>query len=1226
MNWKLLFSNTILTRGRTYYKEHRVHDFIDKAGTCTAEVWGSRVYNVTIREPGTNGMKMSCGCPYARDGFNCKHMAAVLFKWEESDKKNAGPSMTSAEIFPKPAKGREPFFNLSEIMKGYEIKPGMLRTARELIEGGHIRLHSYSMLHDAFFIRQTSKSGIGAAVYINGIYLEPGAEPGEEKVLGIILTREQIYRIICRACNLFEEQYYYDERNLKLCPHSLALLLLFDEYARKYDPGDYTDYRGSKFLKAFSRERARAASESSGSVARETVILEPKLSRKADEKTELSFRIGNGGKMFVVKNLTELHDIVNKGGKFELGRSGEIDFTMETFDEDSKILYDLIEREVKRARAIEEKLESRRTYYYSGSVETRRAITFTGDAVDTVYDMMYGKMIDYKSDLDSAKSLLVTRAVPSVDITINNGGVRDRRGSTPQFEYLSVTGRTPEILDGVKGKYFIKDGKFSRIDDETWSRITPFTEAASPNHPGQFEIRIGRKNVADFYYNILPELRNDPVFRIQESFTEMLGIPEEAEFTFYMDAEDDQILCEAVSAYGDNEYRLRGFADDEFPLEPERDLGQELPVYELLAEMFDHFDPARKAYVLEDSDDARYDLMKSGMNRLMSFGEVNSTDAFMARRIRRTPSFQIGVSVESDLLNLEIITQDVSYEDLAALLQSYRLKKRYHRLKSGAFVDLEDNSSLDTLVSTLEAAGADTDDLASGMLKIPAYRALYLDKMLEGHEELVAGRDRHFRNLIRNFKTISDAEFEIPEGLNGTLRPYQDHGYRWLCTLETAGFGGILADDMGLGKTIQVITMLLAAKGDGDVCGLVVCPASVLYNWIDELGRFAPDLNAVAVTGTKSERRKILADYAGYDVLVTSYDLLKRDIDTYKDLEFTHQILDEAQFIKNAKAAASKSVKLVKANHRFALTGTPIENRLSELWSIFDFLMPGFLYSYDQFRKTFEVPISKNGDEGATEMLKSMISPFILRRKKKDVLKDLPDKIEEVRYAHMDDEQRKVYDGQAVRISKLIEEKGDFNTGKIEILAELTRIRQICCDPGLLLADYTGGSAKREACIDLVRSAVDGGHKMLLFSQFTSMLAVLEEDLKREEINYYKLTGETSKEERMRLVKAFNSDDTPVFLISLKAGGTGLNLTGADIVIHYDPWWNTAAQDQATDRAHRIGQTRDVTVFKLIAKDTIEEKILRLQETKKELADAVLSGETRSLGSMSKEELLELIS
>ena len=649
-------------------------------------------------------------------------------------------------------------------------------------------------------------------------------------------------------------------------------------------------------------------------------------------------------------------------------------------------------------------------------------------------------------------------------------------------------------------------------------------------------------------------------------------------------------------------------------------------MHDILNELFPKFDETEDLYLADDTDNARFGLLKHGVPKLMAYGAVHVTDALSRIGIRKTPSIQIGVSVESDLLNLEVLTNDMTYDELAALLLSYKNKKKYHRLRSGEFIDLDKNESIDTLVELTEASGADIKDLIAGRIQIPAFRALYLDKMLEGHEELIAGRDRHYRNLIRNFKTISDADFDTPEAMRGVLRPYQELGYKWLKTLETAGFGGILADDMGLGKTLQMLTLLQSYKETSDLAALVVCPASLVYNWIEEARKFAPGIRAAALAGTKAERRNILRTHSEYDLLVTSYDLLKRDIDMYEDISFTHQILDEAQFIKNARAVAAKTVKLVHADHRFALTGTPVENRLSELWSIFDFLMPGFLYGYDVFRKKYELPVSKHSDEHATEGLRNMIAPFILRRKKKDVLKDLPDKIEEVRYARMDEPQRRLYDAQAARISRLVEEKGDLSTGKIEVLAELTRIRQICCDPDLVFRDYEGGSAKREACIDLVVSAADAGHKMLLFSQFTSMLALLGEDLKKEGIEYYKLTGETSKEERIRLVKAFNSDDTPVFLISLKAGGTGLNLTGADIVIHYDPWWNIAAQDQATDRAHRIGQTKDVTVFRLIAKDTIEEKILKLQETKKELADAVLSGEMRSLASMSKEELLDLLS
>jgi len=336
-------------------------------------------------------------------------------------------------------------------------------------------------------------------------------------------------------------------------------------------------------------------------------------------------------------------------------------------------------------------------------------------------------------------------------------------------------------------------------------------------------------------------------------------------------------------------------------------------------------------------------------------------------------------------------------------------------------------------------------------------------------------------------------------------------------------------------------------------------------------------------------------------------------------------VLDEAQFIKNPKTAAAKSVKIIRAAHRLALTGTPIENRLAELWRIFDFLMPGFLYSYAEFSDRLETPIVKQKDEEATAKLRRMTAPFILRRLKADVLKDLPPKLEEVRYTRFDDEQRKIYDGQIVRMKQLVASSGSSGEDKLRIFAELTRIRQICCDPSLLLENYHGGSAKRTACLELIQSAMGGGHRMLVFSQFTSMLALLEEDLNAVGIPYFKLTGATPKEQRLRLVRAFNEGDTPVFLISLKAGGTGLNLTGADVVIHYDPWWNLAAQNQATDRAHRIGQQNQVTVYRIIVKDTIEERILAMQEAKRDLAEAVLSGEGTSLASLSQEELLELL-
>ena len=395
-----------------------------------------------------------------------------------------------------------------------------------------------------------------------------------------------------------------------------------------------------------------------------------------------------------------------------------------------------------------------------------------------------------------------------------------------------------------------------------------------------------------------------------------------------------------------------------------------------------------------------------------------------------------------------------------------------------------------------------------------------------------------------------------------------------------------------------------------------------------DFNKFAPELSYLIIVGAQKERAELIKTYQDYDVVITSYDLIKRDITHYEDCSFGYQVLDEAQYIKNHTTAAAKSVKLINAKHRFALTGTPIENRLSELWSIFDYLMPGLLYGYDTFKSEFETPIVKHSDESATKKLRRMTSVFILRRLKKDVLRDLPDKLEENYVVRFDEEQRHIYDAKVLELRQLLQgaNAAEFQNIKLKIFSYLTQIRQICCDPGLLLSDYDGGSVKRDACMEIVQRAIEGEHRVLIFSQFTTMLEKLEQDLKNAGISYYKIIGETSKKRRMELVENFNSGNTPVFLISLKAGGSGLNLTGADVVVHYDPWWNVAAQNQATDRAHRIGQTRAVTVHKLIAKDTIEEKIQKMQEKKQSLADSVLTGDFVNLASLSKDELMSILS
>ena len=408
---------------------------------------------------------------------------------------------------------------------------------------------------------------------------------------------------------------------------------------------------------------------------------------------------------------------------------------------------------------------------------------------------------------------------------------------------------------------------------------------------------------------------------------------------------------------------------------------------------------------------------------------------------------------------------------------------------------------------------------------------------------------------------------------------------------------------------------------------LVITPASLVFNWMNEIERFAPGLPATVVTGDVKERKALIKNAGEREVLITSYDLLKRDLKAYQNLDFAVQIIDEAQYIKNHGTQVAKAVKEIRSEFRLALTGTPVENRLSELWSIFDFLMPGFLYSYEKFRKEIELPAVQYSNSDAMERLQKMIRPFVLRRLKRDVLKDLPDKLEKDMFSPLESEQKELYEAHTERLRLMLGMQSDaeFRTSKLQILAEITRLRQICCYPGLVYEGYKGNSSKLEMCMELVQNAVNGGHKLLLFSQFTTMLDVLAARLKKAKVSFYMLTGATSKEKRAQMVQAFNEDDTSVFCISLKAGGTGLNLTAADIVIHYDPWWNLAVQNQATDRAHRIGQQNVVSVYRLFMKDTIEERIRALQERKRELADEILSGEGIGQALISREEVLELL-
>ena len=661
------------------------------------------------------------------------------------------------------------------------------------------------------------------------------------------------------------------------------------------------------------------------------------------------------------------------------------------------------------------------------------------------------------------------------------------------------------------------------------------------------------------------------------------------------------------------------------------------------------------------------DLLYGGLVQFRALGEVFTTPAFDRLIVERPPRVSLGLSLRANLIQMDVRESDLSADELRAMLSAYRRRKRFHRMSDGRIAALGEGD-VAALGDMMRDLGVSADELLDGGAELPTYQAFYLDR-----EYGDAVRDRAFEDYLRCLDEPGEL-VAAPASLVDTLRPYQVEGFRWLARLASLGFGGILADEMGLGKTLQMIALVKSLRDSGQLGGpvLVACPASLVFNWADEFARFAPDVPVCALEGSRAHREALLfratqgidegrvlgcGDDAGEDartageriagassadvpcVIVASYDRVRIDGAQLARVEWGLVVLDEAQYIKNHATKTTRAVKRLRSRLRFALTGTPVENRLSELWSIFDFLMPGFLGSYERFRERYELGIIGE-DEEAAARLRALIEPFVLRRRKADVLTDLPAKLESIRYVPLGREQRRLYDGAEQRLREDLNAQKRQNASRanrrghipdaeksaVEVLAELTRLRQIALDPALVFENYKGGAEKLGAIMELVDEAADAGRKVLVFSQFTSYLDVLSAELDRRGIAHFTITGATPKRERVRLVNQFNDDETPVFLVSLKAGGTGLNLTGASVVVHADPWWNAAATDQATDRAHRIGQSREVDVYKVVAKGTIEERIVALQEAKRDLADSVIAATNgEALAGLTRERLAELL-
>ena len=914
----------------------------------------------------------------------------------------------------------------------------------------------------------------------------------------------------------------------------------------------------------------------------EKIDLEIQIKVKYGE-AYLKFRVGND-KKYAIKNIPDFLNAISNSKYVEYGKQLCFVHNRDIFSDEAKKIIDLI----KYCIAAYE--QSYFGYYYGGSRVTNE-IRILSENIDIIYETV--------KDLNNNAIISIYQCnhLPTIDVE-----------KSDKFYLLRI-----QDVDGICGSkdlYKIDDNKIGITKLDNDGKAIKFIQHCLQKGG----LYLSEEDVDDFYKYILNDIKQ--YFNLTGDKL-ISNVANDESITLY--AEINEI--EQISVYLEekrNHHIIYSFDHEGEATSVNFDL-----IENYLKDISDVIDYEKHCIYINLENEKAFTFLNQGLPFLANYCEIMVSEAL--KKIGKKSQFNIsvGVTIENDLLAIDLESIDIPSEELTAVLSSYQRKKKFHRLKNGQLLYLDSNE-LEELDNFMNDYNLKPQMFEDGHLDLNVYRAFSIDNQAEKSNYINFDRSEIFKETIDNFRDIRRDGYVLSKKYNNILRDYQKFGYQWLQSISAYGFGGILADDMGLGKTLQIIA-LLDENRSTDKTSLVICPSSLLLNWQDEIHKFSTTLTCQCVYGSLQKRKLAIDAFNDVDILITTYDYIRRDYKLYQDYQFEYLILDEAQYIKNPKTKNAFSVKTLKAKHRFALTGTPIENSLAELWSIFDFLMPDYLFNYHYFQSHYETPIVKNHDEQKQQELKKLISPFILRRNKKEVLTELPEKIEKTISLEFNKEEQKLYLANLVQVNKDLQKQLNYEKiDRIAILAMLTRLRQICCEPRVLYENITNISSKLEGCLDLIRNFQGNNQKVLLFSSFTSVLDLIIEELEKEQISYYKLTGDTKKEERHRLVNQFQSDNTIVFLISLKAGGTGLNLTAAEAVIHFDPWWNMSAQNQATDRAHRIGQQNVVTVYKLVMKDSIEEKILDLQNKKKNLADSFVEGNEGGITSMSTDDIIEL--
>lgn len=916
----------------------------------------------------------------------------------------------------------------------------------------------------------------------------------------------------------------------------------------------------------------------------------------------LEIKVGQK-RTYVVRKIKDFLNAIKQQKPYEFTKTFTFNPREHEFSDEDKEIFSLLQ-DVMNYEEIYQEFQS--PFYRNQTSTDERTITISPIVADEIIEKLANRSLRFENGREVFNQVEIFHQELPFTLPLDKGNLNEFQLDLSEFlstDYLELYG------------YLVQENSFYKLSPMQQTIVKELKKVVDKTNSSL--LSIGSDQIEPFLSYVAPKMNHIGQLKIADTISNQI-VKSPLHTKVFVDRVDDLLNVSLEYHYGENKvdpFQQAADTDKKSPILI-RDAEKEQAIMDVLESTSLKFNGS---LLYAEGEQEIFDFLYESLPRLEDKAEIFLTNAVKSLLLpaQHSPVTNIDVDSTGNWLEVSFDMEGIEKKEVQNILRFAIEKKKFYRLPTGAFVSL-DTEEFKTIQNMFQEFHIKPSQLQKGSLQLPLYRGVQLEEMIHKEEGSNAKYGKPFRKLLNRLKNPEELEFELPHSLMAELRDYQNYGFQWLKTLSYYKLGGILADDMGLGKTLQSIAFILSEKEKNKDAkpALIVAPASLVYNWKNEFQKFAPSLTTEVMIGSPQERIEMLQNTALRDVWITSYPTLRQDIDYYHQHEFSTLILDEAQWVKNYATKTAKAVRGIHAVNHFALSGTPIENSVDELWSIFQTIMPDFFPAQKEFRQL------------APEKIAKMIRPFLLRRVKKDVLTELPDKIETVNYSELTKQQKELYLAYLERIQTEAKEslQGEgFQKSRIKILAGLTRLRQLCCHPSLFLENYKGDSGKLQQLLEIVINAVENGRRLLIFSQFTSMLSIIREELTKSDFTFFYLDGQTAPKERVKMVDQFNEGEANIFLLSLKAGNTGLNLTGADTVILYDLWWNPAVEEQAAGRAHRMGQKNVVQVIRLITQGTIEEKIFELQQNKKELIDTVVQPGDQAISKITEQDIREIL-